>query len=157
MDSYYPNVEMVFVEEVNDIIDPLDTVDMDSVADIPAIKLELDDNIDSDEEFRLNGNESIEAKDTHDWNDRDDTLTNESSIAKTVFEITSPGDVSSPGPDVDDYDGNEDIKCESDEQKPIQGSIEIKIKDSTGVEAATVEVKPEIKKVKVSLSVSVGR
>lgn len=156
MDSYYPNVEMVFVEEVNDIIDPLDTVDMDSVADIPAIKLELDDTIDSDEEFHLNENKSIDAKGTHDWNDRDDTLTNDSSIADTVFEITSPDDVSFPGSDVHDYEGDEESKSEPAEQKPTQGSIEIKIKDSTDVDAAEIEVKPDIKKPKVSISFPKG-
>lgn len=52
MDSaFHPTVEMVLVADVNDIEDPLNSLDADD--DISPMELELNDTVESDDEFQL--------------------------------------------------------------------------------------------------------
>lgn len=153
MDSYYPNVEMVLVDDVNDIVDPLNTVDMD--ADIPAIKLELDDNIESDEEFRMNESEWSEANGSYEWIKRSHTPTCNVNTMQSNCENTFHDDNSEPGCFDDDGYANGDIQNEPEEHKPILTQTEVDSKEA--IEDTKVEVKPVIKKVRVSHPVSRSR
>lgn len=147
MDSYYPNVEMVLVDDVNDIIDPLDVVDMD--ADIPAIKLELDDNIESEEEFRMNENEWCEPNGSDEWVKRSQTPTNDGNTTQSICENTFHDDIREPGHFDDDGYEKEEIQTDLEEQKPILPLTDIESKES--IEDTDIQVKTISKKVRVHL------
>lgn len=138
---------MVLVDDVNDIIDPLDTVDMD--AEIPAIKLELDDNIESDEEFCMKESEWCEANGSDEWVKRSETpsVNTTQSICENTFH-----DDNSESLHFDHYE-NEDIQTEPEGQKPILPQTDIESKESIEYNE-DIEVKPVIKKVRVHLPVS---
>lgn len=151
MDSYYPNVEMVLVEDVNDIVDPLDTIDID--IDIPAIKLELDDSINSDEEFQLKENKSYEEKGSDEWIEQSETLTNSDIVTSALTLTKSFRDDSSSPNHVNDIDCKvEHIQCNPDEQKSIRARTKVEADESIKSEAIDSDVKPTEKKtVKVNL------
>lgn len=145
MDSYFPNVEMVLVDDVNDIVDPLDTVEMD--ADTPAIKLELDDNIESDDEFRLNQNESYETKETDEWIKREEKMSSDLATAEPILENDDwPLDNYDDDDNVDEDDTQSTCSKSPDEQNPII----VETKELQKIEAVYGGAESTIEKIKVS-------
>lgn len=135
---------MVLVEDVNDLVDPLESMDMD--AEIPAIKLELDDNIESDAEFQLDESESYEAKECDEWIQRGDTPTSDIAIEQSDLKDYILDDNSSSE---QSYDSK---KVDPGEQKAIETKAEIVAEESiTENVADNIESKPTIKETKVSL------
>lgn len=150
MDSYYPNVEMVLVEDVNDIVDPLDTVEMD--AEVPAIKLELDDNIESDAEFRLDESESYEAKECDEWIERNETPT--SDIATEQLDLMNK--ILDDNSSSEQSDDNK--KVDPEERQAIETKVEIVAEEPVTENVADdIESKPTTKKTRVSLAFGVQK
>lgn len=144
MDSFYPQVEMVLVEDVNDIIDPLENADID--ADIPAIKLELDDDVDSDEEFRLTEIDSYDIKEACERIKRESAQS--SDAAEPFPGNTLWDDSDSSDHFIDSHDTKQETQSDADEKESIRTQMN---KETAEPEAVKSEVDAAMEKIRVSL------